>query len=563
MPRLLLGEILKEDGYITAQQLDLALIQQKEDNSKKIGEILIENNFISEQQLLNALSKRLQVPVIQLDDYPIDIEAVKKLPRKIAVEYNAIAIQIEESDLIVAINDPLNFYAIEDIKLISNMPVKIVIALKDDIIKAINNFYTNIAASDKSILENFYKNRDSTIKIIKETESVPNIEVNENAAPIVNLVNSILIKAENSNASDIHIEPFDKISTVRFRIDGQLVEHTSFDISLHQFVVSRIKILSDLDIAEKRIPQDGHFKVKINDCELNIRVSTTPVIYGEKIVMRLLKPATNLDYVGQFGMNDENYKKFSQALKSPYGVIYITGPTGSGKTTTLYMIIEQFAKKNINISTIEDPVERNLAHVNQMQINNAAGVTFASGLRSFLRQDPDVIMVGETRDEETASTVISAAITGHLVFSTLHTNDTLSSITRLEDMGAQSYLVASSLVCAVAQRLVRKICPACKEKYEPTPQELELIPNAKFLYRGKGCKACNNTGYLGRIAVHEVLLIDSTIREMISHKKSSDEIYNYLRSKKNFKTLAENAIALALDGTTSFEEVLKVASFIM
>ena len=560
---MLLGEILKEDGYITAQQLDLALIQQKEDNSKKIGEILIENNFISEQQLLNALSKRLQVPVIQLDDYPIDIEAVKKLPRKIAVEYNAIAIQIEESDLIVAINDPLNFYAIEDIKLISNMPVKIVIALKDDIIKAINNFYTNIAASDKSILENFYKNRDSTIKIIKETESVPNIEVNENAAPIVNLVNSILIKAENSNASDIHIEPFDKISTVRFRIDGQLVEHTSFDISLHQFVVSRIKILSDLDIAEKRIPQDGHFKVKINDCELNIRVSTTPVIYGEKIVMRLLKPATNLDYVGQFGMNDENYKKFSQALKSPYGVIYITGPTGSGKTTTLYMIIEQFAKKNINISTIEDPVERNLAHVNQMQINNAAGVTFASGLRSFLRQDPDVIMVGETRDEETASTVISAAITGHLVFSTLHTNDTLSSITRLEDMGAQSYLVASSLVCAVAQRLVRKICPACKEKYEPTPQELELIPNAKFLYRGKGCKACNNTGYLGRIAVHEVLLIDSTIREMISHKKSSDEIYNYLRSKKNFKTLAENAIALALDGTTSFEEVLKVASFIM
>ncbi len=562
MPRLLLGEILKEDGYITDQQLDLALIQQKEDNSKKIGEILIENNFISEQQLLNALAKRFDVQFVQLKNYPVDVEAVKKLPRKTAVSYNAIAIKFENGELVVAINDPLNFYAIEDIKLISNMPVKIVIALKDDIIKAINTHYANIAADDKSILENLYKNRSDSIKIISETENTKNLEVNENAAPIVNLVNSILIQAENSNVSDIHIEPFDKISIVRFRIDGQLIKHTSFDISLHQFVVSRIKILSDLDIAEKRIPQDGHFKVKINDYELNIRVSTTPVIYGEKIVMRLLKPATNLDYVGQFGMNYENYKKFSQALRSPYGVIYITGPTGSGKTTTLYMVIEQFAKKNINISTIEDPVERNMAHVNQMQINNAAGVTFASGLRSFLRQDPDVIMVGETRDEETASTVISAAITGHLVFSTLHTNDTLSSIARLEDMGVQSYLVASSLVCAVAQRLVRKICPACKEKYEPTQQELELIPNAKFLYRGKGCKACNNTGYLGRIAVHEVLLIDSTIREMISHRKSNDEIYNYLRSKKNFKTLAENAIELALDGTTSFEEVLKVASFV-
>ena len=348
------------------------------------------------------------------------------------------------------------------------------------------------------------------------------------------------------------------------RIDGLIVDYLTLANNLHQSLIARIKILSNLDIAERRVPQDGHFRIRIDGVEMNVRSSSIPTVYGEKMVMRFLSMNVPLDHAGQFGMNDGDYQKILQMLQSPHGVVYITGPTGSGKTTTLYMILEMLSQRNVNIATIEDPVERNLPKINQTQVNILAGLTFDVGLRSILRQDPDIIMVGETRDTETASIAVRSAITGHLVLSTLHTNDAVSAVVRLQDMGVEPYLVANSLTGVVAQRLVKKICPNCREAYVASEFERELLgePRLTTLYRGRGCHICNNTGYKGRTAIHEILAIDKTIRNLISRREPIEDIYSYVEATGRLIPLRKSVANLTISGITSMEVFLKLSYYV-
>ena len=347
-------------------------------------------------------------------------------------------------------------------------------------------------------------------------------------------------------------------------MDGLIVDYLKLSISLHNSIVARIKILAGMDVAEKRAPQDGHFRAKLENIDINVRVSSIPTIYGEKIVMRFMGQTGAMDNGNTFGMTRDDYEKMLKILQVPHGVVYVTGPTGSGKTTTLYMIMEMLAKKHVNIATIEDPVERNLARVNQTQINPLAGLTFASGLRSILRQDPDIIMIGETRDSETAATGVRAALTGHMVLSSLHTNDSVSTIVRLIDMGVEDYLLANCLVGVVAQRLVKKVCKFCQKEYEPGENELRLLGNhhPATLVRGTGCHSCNNTGYKGRIAIHEILAIDATIRSMISTKTPTDKIYSYVREYGKMKFLQESLQDLVAQHTTTIDELLRLSYYV-
>jgi type IV pilus assembly protein PilB len=350
------------------------------------------------------------------------------------------------------------------------------------------------------------------------------------------------------------------------RVDGALIDYSDLPRNIHSALVVRLKIMSNLDIAEKRLPQDGHFRIQIQGNDLNVRISVLPTIYGEKAVLRFLSTNIAIDHSDHFGMSDDDYQKFLRILENPNGIIYITGPTGSGKTTTMYMALERFRDRQINISSIEDPVERNLAGINQVQVNNMAGLTFLTGLRSLMRQDPDIIMVGETRDAETASISVSAAITGHLVLSTLHTNDALASIVRLEDMGVPAYLVGNSVVGLVAQRLVRKICPYCAEEYEPSEIDLITLREEAVaplrLRRGRGCHVCNETGYKGRIAIHEVVAVDKRMQRMIAESTPMSTLYDYARREQGMATLRDRAKTLVLEGISSIEEFLKIGEMV-
>ncbi|HBL84797.1 MAG: type II secretion system protein GspE [Clostridiales bacterium GWF2_38_85] len=554
MKNIPIGEVLRELGYITEPQLQMALNEQKEDNNKRLGSIFIEKGFITEQQMLVALGQRLNLPLILIETYPVDLNAVIKIPRQLASKYKLIAIGEKETGLVVAANDPLNFYAIEDIRQITNMPVEIVLASRKSIEKAIEYYYSESEA--KKAVSKIEVAVAST-PVISEPEGSPE---EDDDAPVVKLLNSLLLRGYHSNVSDIHIEIFEDTTVVRNRIDGMILDYATLSPTLHPSLIARIKIMANMDIAERRLPQDGHFKVTIEDANINARVSVIPTVYGEKAVIRFLYTNALIDRAGSFGMSEDNYKKLTRILKSPHGIVYLTGPTGSGKTTTLYMILEHLLKKDVNISTIEDPVERNIPRVNQMQVNNVSGLTFGVGLRSLLRQDPDIIMVGETRDNETASISIRAAITGHLVLSTLHTNDAVSTIVRLVDMGIAPYLIASAIVGVVAQRLVRKICPHCGYDYTPDDSEKEMLGiNLSRVRKGKGCDYCNHTGYKGRIAIHEIVEIDKNIRKMITQNAPIDKIYEYATIQQGVKTLRDNVLRLVIEGITTTDEMAKIA----
>ncbi|MEG0020763.1 MAG: GspE/PulE family protein, partial [Oscillospiraceae bacterium] len=420
--------------------LQTALKTQKEYGGQKLlGEVLTELKFVTEEQVLSGLSQKLGLKTIQFSNTDVDVNYVKLLPKEISQKYNLIAIGEEKNGVVVVMNDPLNFYATEDIKLILGRPVIIRLAKLGDIQREIRYWYGELDAQKAATDANVAVDNRSDFKI-------ENLDDTTDETPVVQLVNSTLFKAYTSGASDLHFEAFEDKTIVRIRVDGQMLDFLTLAQSLHQGIVARIKILSGLDIAEKRLPQDGHFHAKLQGIELNVRTSILPTVYGEKIVLRFLGKNTYVDDSDTFGMSKEDVAKFNKILESPYGIIYFTGPTGSGKTTTLYMVLSHLAKQNINIATIEDPVEQNLDRVNQTQTNNTAGLTFAAGLRAILRQDPDVIMVGETRDSETASIAVRSAITGHLVLSTLHTNDSVSAVPRLLDMGVENYLISSSLV---------------------------------------------------------------------------------------------------------------------
>lgn len=555
MKSIRLGEVLIDEGYITEQQLEQALAMQKENKGKRLGYILEDMGFVTEQQKLVALGRRAALPLIQIDNYNVSIEAVSKIPRALADKYGLIALDITEGRLLVAVNDPLNFFAIEDVRQVVKMPIALCLEERAKIEKAINYYYSEVSTRKAVTEANLNAGTGPVI------EDIVTASDNDDA-PVVRLLNSLLIRGYNTNASDIHIEPFEKKVSVRIRVDGTIVDYTELAVNIHQSLVARIKILADLDIAEKRIPQDGHFRIKADGVDLNIRVSLVPTVFGEKAVLRFLATNSTIDNNNTFGMTESNYKKMLAALSSPHGIVYITGPTGSGKTTTLYMMLNYLAAKQVNIATIEDPVERNLIRVNQMQVNNTAGLTFEIGLRALLRQDPDIIMVGETRDAETASISVRAAITGHLVLSTLHTNDAVSSIARLNDMGVPPYLLSSSLVAVVAQRLVRKICPECGYSYEPSDTERALIgEDIKELRRGRGCVQCNNTGYKGRIAIHEILVLDKALRTMITNGASTDDLFDYAHGKQGMETLRESATALLKEGKIGIDELLKTAYY--
>ncbi len=549
-----LGDYLVDKGILTEADLTQALADQKAHPEKRLGEILTENGYITEIELLDALAARLNTDKINLDTYPVDVEAVNKIPSNMAEQYIMIPVKEEGGNLIVAVNDPLDYMHIEDVKQTSGMNVITVLAEKQGILNAISYYYAGLQTkrAAQSATEN--------VAVSEVREMVIDASAGADDAPIINLVNSLLDKAYQDNASDVHIEPFEKEILVRYRMDGALIDYMTLPKNVQGSLVARIKIMSELDIAEKRVPQDGHFRIKFRDHLVNIRVSVIPTVFGEKVVMRILANNSRIDNAGTFGMEQDNYEKFSRMLKSPNGLVYITGPTGSGKTTTLYMALESLAGRQVNISTIEDPVEKNLHRLNQMQVHPTAGLTFESGLRALLRQDPDIIMVGETRDSETASISLRAAITGHLVLSTLHTNDAVSTIIRLIDMGAEPYLLSSALVGSIAQRLMRKICPYCGkvtglDEYQKAFAGRD-IPNAKSAV---GCERCHHTGYSGRIAVHEVLYVDRGLRKLISEGANADEMKKYAIEHQGMKTLKEAGLMYVEQGITTMEELEKIA----
>ncbi|MCL2203026.1 MAG: Flp pilus assembly complex ATPase component TadA [Defluviitaleaceae bacterium] len=556
--QLRLGDVLKEAGHVTEEQIQSVFeIQKQAGTKKRLGTLLLENNIITEMKLNTALSKRLNIPYVSMRDAPIDLEAVKQIPKAIAGKHCLIAISEDKGILRVNINDPLDYYAIEDIKLITHKAIDIQVCNKAEIIQAISESYAEIETRKAATGANATAIAATALGYVDISEAADD-------TPIVTLLNSTLYKAHSSGASDVHIEPFDELTQFRIRVDGLIVDYLTLSISLHNSIVARIKILAGMDIAEKRAPQDGHFRAKLQDIDINVRVSSLPTVFGEKIVMRFMGQAAQMDNANTFGMERDDYEKMLQVLQVPHGVIYLTGPTGSGKTTTLYMIMEMLAKRNVNISTVEDPVERNLARINQTQINPLAGLTFETALRSILRQDPDIILIGETRDTETASIGVRAALTGHLVLSSLHTNDAVSAVVRLLDMGIEDYLLANSLAGVVAQRLVKKVCKFCLEEYAPGENELRLVGDYRptALVRGTGCHNCNNTGYKGRVAIHEVLAIDPRIRSMISANAPTEDIYSYIRQENKMKFLQTSLQKLVYEKKTSIEELLKLTYFV-
>ena len=468
------------------------------------------------------------------------------------------AVSVSEGSLEIVTNDPLNYFAFEEVRQLTGCHVVIRLSELGPLQSAIRYYYAEVGAQQAAQTANEgFAGSDAELVRIEESES------GDPEAPIVKLLSSLLDRAVSTGASDIHIEPFEGKTRVRMRIDGTIVDYVTLERSVHQPLIARIKIMANLDIAERRLPQDGHFRIRAGqEGHVNIRVSLLPTVFGEKAVLRILAAAGHVDHAEHFGMDDDSYARFLPMLNSPNGIIYLTGPTGSGKSTTLYMVLEYLSRRQVNISTVEDPVEQNVPGINQTQVNPVAGLTFESGLRALLRQDPDIIMVGETRDGETAGISVRAAITGHLVLSTLHTNDAVSSVVRLADMGVDRYLIANSLVGLVAQRLMRKVCPHCARETAVTPQEQALLGrDIRTVRRGAGCMHCNGTGYRGRVAVHEIVAVDRSIRRMISRGAEAEEIEAYAREHQGMKSLREKGLELVREGVTTPEELLRIAYY--
>ncbi len=551
---LRIGEVLTEKGYVTEEQMSQALAYQKEHRDKRVGQILRELGFVTEEQVLDALADRLHLKIVDVAQLSVDIKAVGMIQKDLAEKNLLLPVSVQDHNMVIVTNDPLNYFALEEVRQQTGCQLEIYLCEEEPLKKAISYYFAEVSARNAAQQANI------GFESAAEELEIEDLENSDDEAPIIRLLNSLIERAIKTNASDIHVEPFEKETKVRMRIDGVIMEYVTIQKNIHAPLIARIKILANLDIAEKRIPQDGHFRVKLEDGYVNIRVSILPTVFGEKAVLRIMAVTGQLEHANHFGMDDFSYQQFLPLLNYPNGIIYITGPTGSGKSTTLYMILEYLSGRNVNISTIEDPVEKNLPGVNQTQVNPVAGLTFDVGLRALMRQDPDIIMVGETRDGETAGTSVRAAITGHVVLSTLHTNDAVSSIVRLEDMGVETYLVANSLVGLVAQRLLRKVCPHCAKEMETTEQErIFLGEDVKTVTRGMGCSKCNHTGYTGRIAVHEILAINNEIRRMIVEHRSIDEITAYAREHQHMRTLKESGLALVKAGVTTPEELMKIS----
>jgi type IV pilus assembly protein PilB len=560
-----LGDLLVAERLITEAQLKQALAEQK-GKTEKLGSILARLGFITEEQLIGFLSRQYGIPSITLTNIDVDTETLRLVPAQIARKYEILPVKRIGGTLTLAMADPTNVFALDDIAFMTSLQILPVVAPQATIRKAIEKHYEGGQTSMNEMLTEIAA--DANVEVLEgETEGkgVDVFELKESAdeAPVVKLVNMVLVDAIRKGASDLHWEPYEKHFRIRFRIDGVLHEMLSPPKRLEPAIISRLKIMSSLDISERRVPQDGRIKLRFGQREIDFRVSILPTIFGEKAVLRILdKESLQLDLT-KLGFDPWSFEKFSHAIHQPYGMVLITGPTGSGKTTTLYSAISTINSPEHNIMTAEDPVEYNLKGVNQVQVNEGVGRSFAAVLRSFLRQDPDVILVGETRDLETAQISIRAALTGHLVFTTLHTNDCPSTVARLFDMGIQPFLLSSALLVILAQRLGRRICKDCKQPVEGKEEDLvpyghvsQGLPNVTF-YRGKGCATCNFTGMKGRVAIYEVMPVGATLRDMILKNAGTAELREQAQ-KDGMKTLRQSGLMKVIEGTTTVEEVLRV-----
>ncbi len=549
-----LGDILVMAEKITPFQLQNALKAQKL-LGKKLGEVLIDSGIVSEEDIIEAIETQTGIKKVDLNNVNFNKKAIKIIPQNLCIKYNLIAFGFEEEKIMVALSDPLNIFAIDDVSISTGLSVKTFIAPKKDINKFVQINYSSeeVNKAAEELLKETLESRSISLDV-EEIDDVKN-------APVVKMIEYLFKNSVEMRASDIHIEPYEKEIRIRYRIDGELTTVNTLGIESLAPLITRIKILANLNIAEKRVPQDGRIITKVGNTDIDLRISILPTVNGEKVVIRILNRDNYKLGKERLGLSKDNLKKLDSIVSSPHGIVLVTGPTGSGKSTTLYTILSELNSNNVNIVTIEDPVEYTLNGINQVNVNNKAGLTFASGLRSILRQDPDIVMIGEIRDEETAQIAIKAAITGHLVLSTLHTNDAPSTMTRLVDMGVEPYLVATSISGIIAQRLVKKICNNCKEEYIASDYQKSVFNieenETLKLYRGKGCGHCNNTGYSGRIGVYEIMEITREHRDAINRTRDSNVLKD-ISIKNGMTTLADECKELVLNGITTIEELATI-----
>lgn len=552
MRNIRIGDYLVEQGLITPEQLADVLDKQKEaQGQKRFGEVVVELGYLSEVKFAQALAGKLRVPYVDLDHFQVKEEAILKIPEAMAKKHTVIAIDIIGKKLTIATDDPINFEIFEDIKVITGMDSTPVLATRSAINKAIGKHYS---------MQNVDSVLDDVSQFMDKNEDDADAKERIESAPIVKLANTIIENSFRAEATDIHIEPFKTYTRIRIRVNGDLVELMNVSSVVQNSLATRLKLISGMNIAEKRVPQDGRFTQVVDGTTLDVRVSSIPTVNGEKIVIRILSTGQiALRKITDLGMNDYNYNMFESMIKCPHGVILVTGPTGSGKSTTLYAALGELAKPNVNVVTVEDPVEKNIEGINQVQVNTKAGMTFGAALRSILRQDPDIVMIGEMRDSETAEIGIRAAITGHLVLSTLHTNDAASTIVRLVDMGIAPYMVATSLIGVIAQRLVKVLCPHCRQPRMADPDELALmkINHQAQIFDAVGCPECNGTGYKGRTAIHEIIHCTSGISTLIANGAGKEEIENAAK-QHGTRLLRDNVSDLVQQGITSIDELVRV-----
>lgn len=545
-----LGDLLVEAKIISEATLQTAL--QQKDRDEKLGDYLVHHGYITEQQLIEVLEYQLRIPHVNLNQLVIEDHVLKLVPKELAKRAQLIPLQRKEDQLYIAMADPMDYFAIEELRLATGCQIETSIASKSDIVRAITKYY--------DLQESMSEAMEGLLPEQKEEEQ--NELMNEDS-PIVKLVSQIIASAVAQRASDIHIDPQETEVRVRFRIDGSLKDERILPKTMQNMITARIKVMGRLNITERRIPQDGRIKVMQDFKPIDLRLSTLPTVYGEKIVMRVLDLSNSIGAIETLDFSQQNLENFHRLLQQPNGIVLITGPTGSGKSSTLYAGLNHLNSEGVNIITVEDPVEYQLEGINQIQVREEVGLTFAAGLRSILRQDPDVIMIGEIRDEETAQIAIRSSLTGHLVFSTLHTNSAVESISRLVDMGIQPYLIAPSVIGILAQRLVRRVCRDCGTYLAPDAFESRIFSQfgleAEKLYKGVGCPACNETGYKGRMAVHELLMIDERLKGQIMDGRPMQEMIDGAK-EQGFQTLMEDGLQKVLQGKTTVEEVIKIAT---
>ncbi|MGG0644520.1 GspE/PulE family protein [Sporosarcina gallistercoris] len=546
VPRKRLGDLLVESGLITDVQLDMALAEKPRD--QRLGDALLGRGYITEQQLIEVLEFQLGIPHINLFRYPFDPKLFNIVHKDFAKRNLLVPLKADGDRLFVAMSDPMDYLTIEDLRLSTGFHIETAIASKDDILRTISKYY-----EDESFEDIFIDQPEET----KQQEELTDLD-----SPIVRLVNQLMVSAVTQKASDIHLDPQENELVIRYRLDGMLKTERVLPKHMQGMLTARIKILANLDITEQRLPQDGRIKTTIDFRPIDLRVSTLPTIFGEKIVMRILDLSSSLSDLKKLGFNALNLERFLAEINRPNGIVLISGPTGSGKSSTLYAALNKLNSEEVNIITVEDPVEYQLSGVNQIQVNQNVGLTFATGLRSILRQDPDIVMVGEIRDRDTVEIAIRASLTGHLVLSTIHTNDSVASITRLLDMGVEPFLVTASLNAVVAQRLIRKVCRDCGKRMPASTREQEIFAKRGItigeINRGSGCASCNMTGYRGRVAIHEVLLIDEAMRELINSNATPARMREAAVNSGTI-FLIDDGLNKVKEGLTTTEEVLRVA----